>query len=224
MNLALFDLDYTLLPIDSDYEWARFLIREGVLDGEHYERENERFFAQYKQGTLDIFEFLRFQLAPLGAHPRRQLDAWHQQYMSDVVAPRIAPQARALVEQHRSQGDLIALVTATNAFVTAPIAKAFGIEHLIATGIEEVNGEFTGKPHGTPSFREGKVSRTEQWLAAMGHRLEGFEQSWFYSDSMNDLPLLEKVTHPVATNPDERLATLAGQRGWAILRLFSDAH
>jgi len=224
MNLALFDLDYTLLPIDSDYEWARFLIRQGVLDGAHYERENERFFAQYKQGTLDIFEFLKFQLAPLGAHPRRQLDAWHQQYMSDVVAPRIAPQARALVEQHRSQGDLIALVTATNAFVTAPIAKAFGIDHLIATGIEEVNGEFTGKPHGTPSFREGKVSRTEQWLQALGHRLEGFERSWFYSDSMNDLPLLEKVTHPVATNPDERLASVAGQRGWTILRLFTDVH
>ena len=224
MNLALFDLDYTLLPIDSDYEWARFLIRQGVLDGEHYERENERFFTQYKQGTLNIFEFLEFQLAPLGAHPRRQLDAWHEQYMHDVVTPRIAPQARELVEHHRQQGDLIALVTATNAFVTAPIARAFGIDHLIATGIEEANGEFTGRPHGTPSFREGKVERTEQWLKGLGHELDGFGQSWFYSDSMNDLPLLERVSHPVATNPDERLAKTAEQRGWTILRLFADAH
>jgi HAD superfamily hydrolase (TIGR01490 family) len=223
MNLALFDLDYTLLPIDSDYEWARFLIRQGVLDGDHYERENERFFAQYKQGTLDIHEFLRFQLAPLAAHPRTRLDAWHQQYMSEVISPRIAPQARELVERHRRQGDLIALVTATNAFVTAPIARAFGIDHLIATGIEEKDGEFTGRPHGTPSFREGKVERTEQWLQALGHHLGAFGQSWFYSDSMNDLPLLERVTHPVATNPDERLASTAQQRGWTVLRLFAEA-
>ena len=223
MNLALFDLDYTLLPIDSDYEWARFLIRQGVLDGEHYERENERFFTQYKQGTLDIYEFLRFQLAPLAAHPRRQLDAWHQQYMHDVITPRIAPKALALVERHQ-QGDLVALVTATNAFVTAPIAQAFGIDHLIATGIEEANGEFTGKPQGTPSFREGKVERTQQWLKSLGHQLDGFAQSWFYSDSMNDLPLLERVSHPVATNPDERLAKTAAQRGWTVLRLFADAH
>lgn len=224
MNLALFDLDYTLLPIDSDYEWARFLIRQGVLDGDHYERENERFFSQYKQGTLDIFEFLRFQLAPLAAHPRSQLDAWHLQYMNEVITPRIAPQARELVDRHRRQGDLVALVTATNAFVTAPIARAFGIDHLIATGIEETNGEFTGKPHGTPSFREGKVERTEQWLKDLGHQLDRFAQSWFYSDSMNDLPLLEKVSHPVATNPDERLAKTAEQRGWTVLRLFADAH
>ena len=149
-TLALFDLDYTLLPIDSDYEWARFLIRLGVVDGAEYERRNDLFFEQYHAGTLDIHEFLAFQLAPLAAHPRSQLDAWHRQFMDEVIAPAIRPSARALVDRHRSSGDLCAIVTATNEFVTAPIARAFGVEHLIATGIEQLDARYTGRPRGTP--------------------------------------------------------------------------
>jgi len=223
MQLALFDLDYTLLPIDSDYEWARFLVRRGVLDGEHYERENDRFFKQYKDGSLDIFEFLAFQLAPLASHPRATLDAWHQAYMDEVILPRITPAARELVDRHRTQGDLIALVTATNSFVTAPIARVFGIEHLVATGIEERDGQFTGKPHGTPAFREGKIARTNEWLGSIGRSWKDFDRSWFYSDSRNDLPLLEQVTHPVATNPDAVLKATAIERGWPVLNLFEGA-
>jgi len=219
-RLALFDLDNTLLPIDSDYEWARFLIRLGVLDGAEYERRNDVFFQQYHDGTLDILEFLAFQLAPLAAHPRRQLDAWHRRFMDEVIEPAMRPAARALVDSHRERGDLCALVTATNEFVTAPIARAFGIEHLIATGIEAHHDGYTGRPRGTPAFREGKVQRTGEWLATLGRDWQGFGQSYFYSDSANDLPLLEQVSNPVATNPDARLAALAGERGWPILRLF----
>ena len=221
MHLALFDLDHTLLPIDSDYEWSRFLVRIGVLDGEAYERENDRFYREYQAGTLDIQAFLRFQLAPLAAHPRATLDAWHRRFMAEVIEPRILPQARALVEEHRAAGDLLALVTATNAFVTAPIARAFGIEHLVATGIEiGADGAYTGRPQGTPSFREGKIARTAEWLASLGHALDGFERSWFYSDSRNDIPLLERVTDPVATNPDDVLHATALERGWPVVRLF----
>jgi HAD superfamily hydrolase (TIGR01490 family) len=220
MHLALFDLDHTLLPIDSDYEWARFLVRRGVLDGEHYERENDRFYRAYQNGSLDIFEFLQFQLAPLAAHPRATLDAWHAEYMREVIEPHITAKARDLVDQHRAKGDLLALVTATNSFVTAPIARAFGIDHLVATGIEEREGQFTGRPHGTPSFREGKIARTREWLASLGHELGGFEQSFFYSDSRNDIPLLEQVTHPVATNPDAQLQAVARERGWPVIQLF----
>jgi HAD superfamily hydrolase (TIGR01490 family) len=224
MHLALFDLDHTLLPIDSDYEWSRFLVRIGVLDGPGYERENDRFMHQYQAGTLDIAEFLRFQLAPLAAHPRETLDGWHRRYMAEVIEPRIRPAARELVDGHRARGDLVALVTATNAFVTAPIARAFGIEHLVATGVEEgPDGAFTGRPKGTPSFREGKVARTGEWLASLGRGLEDFERSWFYSDSRNDLPLLERVTDPVATNPDAVLHAAALERGWPVLRLFGAA-
>lgn len=219
-TLALFDLDYTLLPIDSDYEWARFLIRLGVVDGAEYERRNDLFFEQYHAGTLDIHEFLAFQLAPLAAHPRSQLDAWHRQFMDEVIAPAIRPSARALVDRHRSSGDLCAIVTATNEFVTAPIARAFGVEHLIATGIEQLDDRYTGRPRGTPSFREGKVRRTDEWLASLGRDWAGFARSYFYSDSVNDMPLLERVTDPVATNPDPRLTALAGERGWPVIRLF----
>jgi len=219
-RLALFDLDYTLLPIDSDYEWARFLIRLGVVDGEEYERRNDQFFDQYHAGTLDIHEFLAFQLAPLAAHPRGQLDAWRRQFMDEVIAPAIRPAARALVDGHLASGDLCAIVTATNEFVTAPIARAFGVEHLIATTIETREGGFTGRPRVTTSFREGKVRRTDEWLASLGRDWKGFDRSFFYSDSANDIPLLERVTDPVATNPDPRLAALAGERGWAVVRLF----
>lgn len=219
-RLALFDLDYTLLPLDSDYEWARFLARLGVVDETEQQLRNQYFMDQYSAGTLNIAEFLQFQLAPLATHPREALDAWHQRYMQEVIKPAMRPAAIELVRKHQQAGDLCAMVTATNEFVTAPIARAFGITHLVATGIESINGHFTGRPRGTPSFREGKVTRTDEWLATLGLRFEAFSQTYFYSDSANDIPLLSRVSHPVATNPDVRLEALARERGWTVLRLF----
>lgn len=219
MELALFDLDNTLLHGDSDYEWAQFLIELGVLERERYEARNRAFFDQYKAGTLDIFEFLEFQLAPLATHPRAQLDAWHRDFMQRKIRPMITRRSRALVEAHRARARTCAIVTATNAFVTRPIADELGIEHLLATDLEERGGAFTGKPRGVPTFKEGKVERLHEWLAGRGHRLEDFRASWFYSDSINDVPLLEQVTHPVAVDPDDRLRSLAHGRGWPIISL-----
>jgi HAD superfamily hydrolase (TIGR01490 family) len=220
MRLALFDLDNTLLPLDSDYEWARFLVRIGVLDGDRYEAENDRFLNAYKAGTLDIAEFLAFQLAPLARHSAGQLAAWHAQYMREVIEPAIRPAARELVASHQRDGDVCAIVTATNEFVTAPIARAFGVPTLIATGIEQIDGRYTGRPRGTPCFREGKIANTEAWLQERGQDFASFERSYFYSDSANDLPLLARVTDPVATNPDPRLEAHARDAGWPVLRLF----
>lgn len=220
MHLALFDLDHTLLPLDSDYEWGRFLGRIGAVDPEAYQRENERFYREYVAGTMDIGEFLAFCLAPLAANTQEQLDAWHAQYMQEVILPAIRPAATELVAGHLAQGHLCAIVTATNEFVTEPIARAFGIEHLIATRIERRNGRITGRPHGLPTFREGKVKRTDDWLASLGKSWSSFERSWFYSDSANDLPLLSRVTDPVPTNPDAKLSVIARERGWQILKLF----
>lgn len=219
-QLALFDLDHTLLPIDSDYEWSRFLIRTGVLDGESYEAENDRFMRAYEAGTLDIQEFLRFALAPLAAHPRTLLDDWHARFMREVILPQVTDQARSLVEQHLREGALVALVTATNEFVTAPIARTFGIPHLVATRLETVAGRYTGRPEGTPSFREGKLIRTREWLHSLGHQFADFERSFYYGDSRNDLPIMEEVTDPVATNPDALLESTAQARNWPVVRLF----
>jgi len=217
MKLALFDLDNTLLSGDSDFEWAQFLIEQGVLDREVYEARNQEFFDQYKAGTLDIHEFLDFQLKPLSRHPRAVLDAWHREFMERKVKPMIRDSARELVERHR--GDLCAVITATNSFVTAPIAREFGIEHLIATEPEQRDGEFTGQVTDIPCFREGKVQRLEAWLEAQGRALPAFEASWFYSDSHNDLALLERVTHPVAVDPDETLRAHAEVHGWPVISL-----
>ena len=217
MRLALFDLDNTLLAGDSDFEWAQFLIEQGVLDREVYEARNLEFYEQYKAGTLDIRQFLDFQLKPLARHERAVLDDWHREFMTRKIAPIISGAARALVQKHR--GDLCAIVTATNSFVTAPIAHAFGIAHLIATEPEQRDGRFTGGVAGTPCFREGKVTRVEAWLAELGHTFATFERSWFYSDSINDLPLLSRVTDPVAVDPDERLRAHAERDAWPILRL-----
>ncbi len=217
MNLALFDLDNTLLSGDSDFEWAQFLIEQGVLDREVYEARNQTFFEQYKNGTLEIHEFLDFQLKPLARHPRRLLDQWHHEFMQRKVLPMIRPSARELVERHR--GDLCAIVTATNSFVTAPIAREFGIANLIATEPAHVSGEFTGEVVGVPCFREGKCERLADWLAARGLSLDSFAQSWFYSDSLNDLPLLSRVTHPVAVDPDDSLRAHAQKNGWPIISL-----
>ena len=216
-RLVLFDLDNTLLSGDSDFEWAQFLIEENVLDREVYEARNQQFFDQYKAGTLDIHEFLDFQLKPLSRHPRTQLDAWHREYMARKVLPMVRDKARALVERHR--GDLRVVITATNSFVTAPIAREFGIEHLIATEPALANGEFDGGVAGTPCFREGKLARLEDWLTGRGSTLASFAESWFYSDSHNDLPLLERVTHPVAVDPDDTLRVHAARRGWPVISL-----
>ena len=219
MNLALFDLDNTLLSGDSDFEWAQFLISKGVLDREVHEARNIEFFEQYKAGTLDIHAFLDFQLAPLSRHARSELDAWHREFIATRIRPSISTAARELVARHAAAGDLLAIVTATNSFVTGPIAREFGIPHLIATIPAQENGCFTGKARGTPSFREGKIVRVEAWLESLGLWLGSFEQSWFYSDSHNDLPLLEKVTHPVAVDADATLSKAAAERGWPHISL-----
>jgi HAD superfamily hydrolase (TIGR01490 family) len=223
-NLALFDLDHTLLPIDTGHQWGRFMVASGMVDGESFARQVEQFHADYQAGTLDMPAYLRMVLAPLAAYSRAQLNAWREQFMREVVEPAILPEALALVRRHRDNGDLCCLVTATNDFVTAPIAKAFGFHGLVATQAETVDGDpesaYTGKPAGIPSFGAGKIARTEVWLASLGKAWSDFGRSWFYSDSRNDIPLLERVTDPVATNPDPTLRAHAQQAGWPILELF----
>ncbi|MGB8339254.1 MAG: HAD family hydrolase [Burkholderiales bacterium] len=219
MNLALFDLDNTLLAGDSDFEWAQFLIEQGVLDREVYEARNAWFFEQYQAGTLDIHAFLDFQLKPLSRHKRVELEVWHGEFMQKKILPMMTQKSRDLVSRHRQQGDVLAIVTATNSFVTGPIAKAFGVESLIATEPEVLGREFTGNVLGTPSFREGKITRLAQWLEQRGQKLLDFSTSYFYSDSHNDMPLLECVTNPVAVDPDERLKNIAIRRGWPVISL-----
>ncbi len=218
-KLVLFDLDNTLLAGDSDYEWGQFLIKRGIVDRDLYEAKNEHFYQQYKAGTLDIHEFLDFQLRPLALHSRAQLEAWHADFMRDKIMPMMTMAARNLVTQALAEADLVAIITATNSFVTAPIAQAFGIPHLIATEPEQINGEFTGKVAGTPSFREGKVTRLNDWLASHDKQLKDFNESWFYSDSLNDLPLLELVSHPVAVDADPTLKAHANKLGWPSISL-----
>jgi HAD superfamily hydrolase (TIGR01490 family) len=219
MNLALFDLDNTLLAGDSDYQWGQFLIEEGVLDGATHTERNDQFYQDYKDGKLDIMAFLEFQLKPLATHPRSQLDAWHERYMARKVRPMMTDKARALIEQHRSAGDLMVVITATNSFVTGPIAREYGVEHLIATDPEQLNGEFTGRVFGTPSFQQGKVTRLIEWLSARGQSLQDFAESWFYSDSHNDLPLMKVVSRPVAVDADPQLTEFAKANNWPLMSL-----
>lgn len=218
-NLVLFDLDNTLLSGDSDFEWAQFLIDQGVLDRELYAVNNQAFYDAYRAGTLDIHAFLAFQLKPLARHDKTQLDAWRRQFMQQRIEPMIGAAARELVSSWQNKGALCAIVTATNSFVTSPIADAFGIEYLIATEPELREGNYTGGIIGTPCFREGKVARVQQWLADRGQRWKDFERSYFYSDSLNDLPLLEQVSDPVAVDPDPTLQREAELRGWPIVSL-----
>ncbi len=221
MNLALFDLDNTLLAGDSDFEWAQFLISKGAVDRELQEAKNIQFYEQYKAGTLDIYEFLGFQLAPLARHPRAELDAWHREYVERHIRPIMTDQAKALVQRHLAAGDLCAVVTATNSFVTGAIAREFGIPHLIGTvaAVDVENGAFSGAPTGMPSFREGKIARVDNWLESLGLWWGSFGESFFYSDSHNDLPLMSKVTTPVAVDPDDKLRAHAEQMGWKIITL-----
>jgi HAD superfamily hydrolase (TIGR01490 family) len=220
MPLAIFDLDNTLLAGDSDYLWGRFLASEGVVDGELYERENARFYREYKEGTLDIGEFLRFSLRALRDNPRDRLESLRARFVAEQIEPIMLPAAKALVERHREAGDTLLIITATNTFVTAPIAARFGIAHLIGTRPAEIDGRFTGEHAGQPAFREGKVTNLETWLDEQGLSLV---DSAFYSDSHNDLPLLERVTHPVAVDPDPVLRATAASRGWPIISLRADA-
>lgn len=221
MDLALFDLDNTLISGDSDFEWAQFLIAKGVLDRDLYEARNIEFYEQYKAGTLNIDAFLDFQLRPLAHHPRRVLDAWRDEFFAQRIRPLINAKARTLVDSHRQRGDLCALVTATNSFVTAPVARDLAIAHLIATIPAHEQGEFTGRVRGIPSFREGKIVRVEAWLEAHGLWWGSFAQTWFYSDSQNDLPLLSKVSKPVAVDPDATLRAHAEALGWPVTSLLA---
>ncbi|MBI3773014.1 MAG: HAD family hydrolase [Gammaproteobacteria bacterium] len=216
MNLAIFDLDNTLLNGDSDYLWGQYLVNAGLVDGTYYARENQRFYDEYRRGVLDIQEFLRFALRPLATHPLPLLLDLRQRFMQEVIEPIILPAARTLLKTHRDQGHTLLIITATNRFVTEPIAEALAVDDLIATDPEFVHGRYTGNVAGTPSFREGKAKRLEQWLQQNGANLAS---SWFYSDSLNDLPLLELATHPVAVDPDETLAQHAAIKGWPIMTL-----
>ncbi|MDF1485410.1 HAD-IB family hydrolase [Ramlibacter sp. H39-3-26] len=220
-RLALFDLDHTLLPLDSDYAWGQYTTRIGWSDAGEFARRNDEFFAHYQAGTLDIHDYVRFATE---AVRRRGADAAaraHEGFMREVIAPAIHPQARALLRRHRDAGDRVVIITATNEFVTAPIAQALGVDELIAVRLARgADGWITGEIDGTPSMREGKVARMREWLAARGLDWDAVD-STFYSDSTNDLPLLETVDHPVATNPDARLRAIAAERGWPILELFA---
>jgi len=216
--LAIFDLDNTLLAGDSDYLWGVFLSERGIVDRDFYERENERFYREYREGRLDIHEFLRFSLRPLRENQPARLLALREEFLRERIDPIILPAARSLLERHRRAGDTLMIITATNAFVTAPIAGRLGVPHLIATEPEQVDGRYTGEVAGEPSFQHGKVRRLEQWLRERALDLAG---SSFYSDSHNDIPLLERVQHPVAVDPDQPLAAHATAHGWPILSLRS---
>lgn len=221
MNLTLFDLDGTLLPTDSDHAFGEFLVRIGWADGEAHRRANDGFYADYLAGRLDMDAYVDFATAPWRGRAAGDLAAVTERFLAEVARPALHPAALALVQRHREAGDLIAVVTATNEFVTRPIVDLFGIEHLIATELErDGSGRVTGRIRGTPAFRDGKIARVADWLAAQGHRLSDFGRCTFYSDSTNDLPLLDHVSHPVATNPVPALAAIAAERGWPILRLF----
>ncbi len=221
-RLALFDLDHTLLPLDSDYEWGEFTIRQGWCDRDDFGRRNAAFFADYQRGSLDVHDYVRFATQALRAQGAEAAHAAHARFMHEVIGPAIRPQALALLQKHRDAGDLMVIITATNEFVTTPIAQALGISNLIAIELQrDASGWITGEIRGVPSMREGKVVRLRQWLAQRGLTLEHCE-STFYSDSMNDLPLLQQVDHPIATNPSDELRALAHARGWPVLDLFAE--
>ncbi|ATJ83816.1 HAD family hydrolase [Halomonas beimenensis] len=216
MSLAIFDLDNTLLSIDSDHAWGEFLLEQGAVDPVAYKEANDRFMADYEAGTLDMAEFLAVALKPLAENSPEQLAAWHQQFMASKIEPHILPRGEELIARHRARGDTLLIITATNRFITGPIAERLGVDELIAVEPEMIDGRYTGRVSGVPSYREGKVTRLEQWLE--GRELS-LHDAWFYSDSHNDLALLERVDHPVAVDPDETLRQAAEERGWKIISL-----
>ena len=223
MNLCLFDLDGTLLPIDSDHAFGEFMVAIGWADAQRFRERNDAFFADYQAGRLDLAAYVEFATSVWRSKPLAEAEAARERFMREVLRPQLRQSALDLVRSHQQQGDLVAIVTATNEFVTRPIASAFGVAHLLAVVLErDDNGRVTGRAQGVPTFREGKVTRTEQWLAAQGSGFGDFERISVYSDSMNDLPLLERATDPVATNPSPALEAQALERGWRVLRLFHD--
>jgi HAD superfamily hydrolase (TIGR01490 family) len=217
--LALFDLDHTLLTGDCDEAWIEFLIEHGVLDRTSFERANREVVDRYRRGEVGVLEFTEFYVSTLADRALPQLERWRAEYLLQKIMPLIPTAARELVGRHRASGDLTVLTTAASRFLTEPIALEFGFEHLIATEPEMHEGRYTGKVAGTPNMREGKIGRLETWLAGRNETLARFRQSWFYSDSRNDIPLLSRVTHPVAVNADAMLAALASDKGWAALRI-----
>jgi HAD superfamily hydrolase (TIGR01490 family) len=221
MNLTLFDLDGTLIETDSDHAFGEFLVQVGWADKDRFKRRNDQFYAEYLAGTIDVAAYLDFATAAWRARPEQDALAMRERFMVEVMRPALHERAVKLVQRHQQAGDRVAIVTATNEFVTRPIADLFGIDTLIAVELErDAHGRATGRAKGVPTFREGKVVRVEQWLQERGQAAADFDRITFYSDSINDLPLLEWATHPVATNPGAKLETVALERGWPILRLF----
>lgn len=216
MTLAIFDLDNTLIAGDSDYLWGKYLVDQGIVDPVTYEAANVRFYEDYKAGTLDINAFLLFALKPLSEHPRATLEAWRSRFLEECILPIMLPAAKQLIAVHKTRGDTLMIITATNAFVTRPIAQLYGIDHLIATEPKIHEDRYTGTYDDIPCFQDGKVKRLDAWLASSG---ESLLDSWFYSDSHNDLPLLERVTHPVAVDPDAKLSSRAAKEGWPVITL-----
>ena len=219
MSLAIFDLDNTLIADDSDYLWGQFLVDQGIVDKTLYESANAKFYEEYKHGSLDIVEFLRFSLHPLSQHEPEQLYRWREQFILNIITPILLKPAQQLIAKHRERGDTLMVITATNRFVTAPIVALYGIEHLLATTPEMIEGRYTGQYTDIPCFQAGKVELLEAWLETSSETLE---DSWFYSDSHNDLPLLKLVDHPVAVDPDEKLATYAKEANWPVISLRSE--
>jgi HAD superfamily hydrolase (TIGR01490 family) len=216
VSITIFDLDNTLIANDSDFLWGQFLVDRGIVDRGYYEHANKKFYEDYKQGSLDIHKFLEFSLAPLALHDIQQLLIWREEFVEEIVRPLLLEAAVTLVEKHRQKGDTLLVITATNRFVTEPIVKLYGIDILLATTPEFINGQYTGKYTGVPCYREGKITHLENWLAASSESLQG---SWFYSDSHNDLPLLGLVDNPVAVDPDEQLQEAARLANWPIISL-----
>lgn len=224
MNLAIFDLDHTLINCDSDNEWPKYLMQKGLVDQAFVDTKNNKFYQDYLNGCLDIDEFLAFQLAPLSRFSRDELDAMHKEFMQQFIVPNISPMAKMLVKSHHDAGDEMLLISATNEFIITPIAQAFGIRNIIGVSLEtDSEGQYTGRYVGTPSFKEGKITRLQQWLAQRNQSLADFDKTYFYSDSHNDLPLLKLVSEPVAVNPDEVLLEHAQQNGWPILNFINPA-
>lgn len=216
MALALFDLDNTLIAGDSDHGWGEFLCRHGYVDADAYRRANDAFYAQYERGEMDIYEYLSFSFQPLVDNSAEQLEQWHRQFMAEVVEPMFLPKAQELVESHRQQGDTLVVITSTNRFIVAPIVAKLGIEHLLATEAEMVDGCYTGAVDGVPCYREGKIDKIQSWLRG---RDESLARAYFYSDSINDLPLMAEVSDPVAVDPDSSLRAEAEARGWPVISL-----